>query len=152
MKTIEVSDEVYAAFEGVRSRVDPSTAEYVLLFILSAWAASSPGTFDAQWNDIKKFIPETAIWQEWEMAVENLTGPIRKSAGVMGGAACIGNSRIPVWVLVSLKKQQMTDGELLRAYPSLQASDLEAAWGYYTVHSDEIDALIRAQREDDDLG
>jgi uncharacterized protein (DUF433 family) len=46
----------------------------------------------------------------------------------------------------------MTDGELLRAYPRLQASDLEAAWGYYTIHSDEIAVLIRAQADEDELG
>lgn len=70
----------------------------------------------------------------------------------MGGVPCIGNSRIPVWVLVSLKKQGTNDGDLLRAYPSLQASDLEAAWGYYTVYSDEINAQIKAQSDEDELG
>jgi uncharacterized protein (DUF433 family) len=56
---------------------------------------------------------------------------IQKSKGVMGGAACIRETRIPVWLLVSFKMQGMSNGELLRAYPTLEAADLAAAWGYF---------------------
>jgi len=152
MKTIEVSDEVYAAIEGIRASVDPTAADFVAILLLSALAAASPKTFEEQWSEIKKNIPAIPVWEQWADFAENLAGPIRKTERVMGGAACIGNSRIPVWALVSLKKQGMNDGDLLRAYPSLQASDLEAAWSYYTVNSDEIDAQIKAQAAEDELG
>ena len=73
---------------------------------------------------------------------------IRKTAGVCGGEACIRNTRIPVWVLVSLKRQGIQNSDLLRNYPDLNLDDLAAAWSYQSHNSDEIDATIRANEED----
>lgn len=50
---------------------------------------------------------------------------IRKTAGVCGGEACIRNTRIPVWVLVSLKRQGIQNSDLLRNYPDL---NLDTTW------------------------
>jgi uncharacterized protein (DUF433 family) len=74
---------------------------------------------------------------------------IHESSGVMGGAPCVRNTRIPVWLLVSFKKQGMTDGELLRAYPALDTADLAAAWNFYASHPEAIEAQIREQDEED---
>lgn len=38
---------------------------------------------------------------------------ITKTLGVCGGEACIGNTRIPVWLLVSFRHQDSSDAELL---------------------------------------
>ena len=38
---------------------------------------------------------------------------VQKTPGVCGGHACIRNTRIPVWVLVSLRQQGANDRELL---------------------------------------
>jgi uncharacterized protein (DUF433 family) len=67
---------------------------------------------------------------------------IQKTPGVSGGHACIGNTRIPVWTLVSFRQQGATEQELLRKYPSLSLEDLTAVWGYYYNHRSEIDCLI----------
>ena len=67
---------------------------------------------------------------------------IQKTSGVCGGEARIRNTRIPVWTLVSLRQQGADRTELLRNYPGLTQSDLEAAWAYYTQHVDEIDQAI----------
>ncbi|MFM7364679.1 MAG: DUF433 domain-containing protein [Cuspidothrix sp.] len=74
---------------------------------------------------------------------------VQKTPGVCGGYACIRNTRIPVWVLVSLRQQGANDRELLENYPSLTPEDLIAAWEYYEQHTSEIDLVIVAQNEDD---
>ena len=49
---------------------------------------------------------------------------IEKTPGVMGGDACIRKTRIPVWLLVSLREQGATEAYLLEDYPGLTATDL----------------------------
>ena len=72
---------------------------------------------------------------------------IRVTDGVMGGDACIRNTRIPVWLLVQYKRQGMTDSELLQSYPSLNASDLSAAWDYFAAYSSVIEEQLRQHEE-----
>ena len=64
-----------------------------------------------------------------------------------GGDACVRDTRIPVWVLVNYRRLGAPDGEILRAYPSLTSSDLEAAFAYADAHADEIDRAIRENEE-----
>ncbi|HEX5271673.1 MAG TPA: DUF433 domain-containing protein [Gemmataceae bacterium] len=52
---------------------------------------------------------------------------IRKAADVCGGDACVRETRIMVWLLVALKRQGMTDAELIDSYPGLTEDDLAAA-------------------------
>jgi len=68
---------------------------------------------------------------------------IAKTPGICGGDACIRGHRIPVWLLVNYRRQADNDAAVLRAYPSLTAADLEAAWAYAAVNPEEIDAAIR---------
>ena len=70
---------------------------------------------------------------------------------VLGGAAYVRQTRIPIWVLVSLKMQGISDGELLHAYPALDAADLSAAWAYFAAHPEEIEAQIALQDDPDGL-
>lgn len=60
----------------------------------------------------------------------------------MGGDACIRQTRIPVWLLVSLRQQGATEAYLLEDYPTLTAADLVNAWLYADTHSEEIEAAI----------
>jgi len=68
---------------------------------------------------------------------------IRSTLRVMGGDACIRNTRIPVWLLIEYKRSGMADGELLQCYPGLNAADLIAAWDYSAVHFDEVERQLR---------
>lgn len=68
---------------------------------------------------------------------------IDQTPGVAGGAACIVRTRIPVWVLVSLQRQGVSEAELLMQYPTLRAEDLATAWAYARAHADEIEEAIR---------
>jgi uncharacterized protein (DUF433 family) len=72
---------------------------------------------------------------------------IRKTPGVIGGDACIGNHRIAVWMLVGYRNQGGTDADILAAYPQLTPADLNAAWQYAALHPDEIAEAIRENEE-----
>ena len=74
---------------------------------------------------------------------------IRKTPGVCGGAACIGDTRIMVWLLVDLKRQGASEKEILEGYPSLTADDLAAAWEYDRLCAEEINQEIASQEKDD---
>ena len=73
---------------------------------------------------------------------------IQKTPGVMGGEACIRETRITVWILVGYRELGMFNARLLEAYPSLSLQDLEAAWEYYRQHTSEIDEAIRRNEAD----
>src|ERR1700730_18006431 len=51
---------------------------------------------------------------------------IQKTPDVCGGDACIRNSRIMVWLLVSWKKGGWTDQDFFNNYDSLTFEDLNA--------------------------
>ncbi|MBI2806504.1 MAG: DUF433 domain-containing protein [Planctomycetes bacterium] len=72
---------------------------------------------------------------------------ISKKADRCGGDACIRDTRIPVWVLVGYRRLGTTDHEILRAYPTLLAGDLEAAWDYLAKNPEEIATAIRENQE-----
>jgi len=77
---------------------------------------------------------------------QNLTNGslgIKKTLGVCGGDACIGNTRIPVWVLVGYRRLGSSDAELLKCYPHLTAADLVNAWAYADAYPEEIETAIR---------
>ena len=67
---------------------------------------------------------------------------INSSPDIIGGAACIVRTRIPVWSLVLAKKLGSTDADILKAYPSLNAEDLTNAWAYYRIKTEEIEQEI----------
>ncbi len=69
-------------------------------------------------------------------------------ANVCGGAARIIRTRIPVWLLESLRRQGKTDAELLVAYPTLNAEDLANAWNYARSHREEMDREIAANGDE----
>jgi uncharacterized protein (DUF433 family) len=68
---------------------------------------------------------------------------VEKTPEVAGGDACIVRTRIPVWTLVSYRRQGLTDEELLASFPTLRKPDLESAWIYARVFPGEIEAAIR---------
>ncbi len=76
-----------------------------------------------------------------------LTNRIEKTPGICGGDARIANTRIPVWLLVSYRRDGVTDERLLDFYPTLTLGDLSAAWWYYAENGAEIEEAIRSQEE-----
>jgi uncharacterized protein (DUF433 family) len=73
---------------------------------------------------------------------------VKKRPGVAGGHACIRNTRIAVWTLISLAQQGMNDEGLVKNFPGLTPFDLLAARVYYHTHQAEIDALIASHHSE----
>lgn len=67
---------------------------------------------------------------------------------ICGGAARIIRTRIPVWLLESLRRGGKTDAELLTAFPTPTAEDLANAWNYARAHQEEMDREIAANGDD----
>ena len=72
---------------------------------------------------------------------------IKKTPGVCGGDACVGNTRIQVWVLVGYRRLGCSDAELFKCYPHLSAADLVNAWAYADAYPDEIEQAIKENEE-----
>ncbi|MBI2925948.1 MAG: DUF433 domain-containing protein [Verrucomicrobia bacterium] len=83
---------------------------------------------------------EFAFWLT-SQSVELAPG-IFSTPGVCGGDPCVGRTRIPVWVLESLRRQGLKAADLLKAYPVLQTDDLARAMAYVAAHREEIDQQI----------
>lgn len=73
---------------------------------------------------------------------------IESTPGVCGGEPCIVRTRIPVWVLEQLRRQGVSEAELLRSYPTLRAEDLANAWAYVRAHREEIEQHIQENEGD----
>ena len=75
---------------------------------------------------------------------------IRKTPGVIGGDACVGNRRIAVWMLVEARDVGISDEQLLIDYdPPLTRAELDAAWRYAAAHPAEIDQDLRENDSDE---
>lgn len=72
---------------------------------------------------------------------------VESTPDVCGGDACIVSTRVPVWTLEQSRRLGFSEDELLDAYPSLQRSDLRAAWEYVKSHTAEIEKAIRENEE-----
>ena len=68
---------------------------------------------------------------------------IESIPGVSGGEPCVVRTRIPVWLLVQAHHLGASEGDLLKAYPTLRAEDLTNTWAYYRAYRHEIDQQIR---------
>ncbi len=79
---------------------------------------------------------------------DSVTG-IESTPGVMGGAPCVRQTRIPVWMLEQARRLGTSEAELLRNYPTLTAQDLTNAWDYIRAHQVEIEEQIKANEEDE---
>jgi len=75
---------------------------------------------------------------------------IENRHNVMGGAACIIRTRIPVWLLEQARRLGVSESNLLRDYPTLTAQDLANAWAYVRSHREEIEREIEENERDDD--
>jgi uncharacterized protein (DUF433 family) len=49
---------------------------------------------------------------------------ISKTPGVMGEEACIRESRVPVWLMVSYRRMGSSEAEILENYPTFMTQDL----------------------------
>lgn len=69
---------------------------------------------------------------------------ITTDASVMGGRPCIRGLRVTVGMIVGLLASRRTAEEILRAYPYLEADDIQAALSYAAWRAEEIDLPLKA--------
>ena len=72
---------------------------------------------------------------------------VESRPGVCGGEPCIVRTRIPVWTLVRARQLGVSDADLIRAYPTLNAEDLTEAWAYARANPGEIERQIALHEE-----
>ena len=77
----------------------------------------------------------------------SLISGIERTAGVCGGAACVGRTRIPVWLLVRIRQLGASDEEILEDYPALSGRDLKRVQDYYAL----CRAVVDQQIEDNEF-
>jgi len=107
---------------------------------------SSLDDLDKQWESLTR--GEKAQLLQWVARDIGDSFPgIESTPGVCGGEPCIVRTRIPVWVLEQLRRQGVSEAELLQSYPTLRAEDLANAWAYVRAHRGEIDGQIRENEE-----
>lgn len=80
-------------------------------------------------------------------AIPGSSGRIQRTPGICGGEACVGMTRIAVWMLEEARRADVGDLDILKDYPSLSVFDLEAAWQYVETHREEIEQAIRLNQE-----
>lgn len=66
--------------------------------------------------------------------IANAWPGIEKVPGVVGGAACIVRTRIPVWALENYRRLGWTEARILENYLTLRAADLVNARAYADAH------------------
>jgi uncharacterized protein (DUF433 family) len=85
---------------------------------------------------------------EEKTEIIQLLDGINKTPRVVGGAARIRNTRIPVWSLCQSHQMGASDLEILEAHPELTQTDLINAWVYAETFPDEIERAILANEAD----
>ena len=117
---------------------------------LRCYARAMPTTFE-EIRDAVLHLPkgdQVRILSAVALDVADAHPGIDFQENVCGGAARIIRTRIPVWLLESLRRGGRTDAELLAAYPSIGAEDLANAWNYARTHRAEMDREIAANGDD----
>ena len=105
-------------------------------------------------EQVRQLLPEMSGGEKAQVLqwlVRDLSGVfpgIESTPGVLGGAACIVRTRIPVWLLIQARILGSSEGDLLNAYPTLRAEDLTNAWAYYEAYKDEIRQQIADNESD----
>jgi uncharacterized protein (DUF433 family) len=67
---------------------------------------------------------------------------VQETPGVSGGYPCIGNSRIPVRLIVEYTRAGLSVADLLEMYPHLTAEQLHGTLDYYAKFPARVDEDI----------
>lgn len=68
---------------------------------------------------------------------------ITKLDTVQGGVACVGDTRIPVWLLERERRRGARDEVLLARFAALTPDSLTTAWEYVKTNAAEIEENIK---------
>ncbi len=68
---------------------------------------------------------------------------ITKLDTIQGGVACVGDTRIPVWLLERERRRGSRDDVLLSRFAALTPESLAAVWQFVKENAAEIEENIR---------
>ena len=68
---------------------------------------------------------------------------VQETPGICGGYPCIGDTRVPVRLIVELTRDGLSIDDLLAVYPALTREQLLGALEYYAAHPARVDEDIR---------
>jgi uncharacterized protein (DUF433 family) len=88
--------------------------------------------------------------KEMKQAKDKVSLEIRKTPGVCGGRACVGPTRIPVWLLIAFLKDGLSEESLLQSYPQLTSDHIRLVRDYYRQHTQQIDRDIQEEENEDE--
>ena len=92
---------------------------------------------------------KSKLFKKLEGELKGKFAGIEKTSNVMGGSACIRQTRIAVWMLEQARRQGVSEADLLLNYPNLTANDLANAWDYVSLNLEEIENEITENEADD---
>ncbi len=78
------------------------------------------------------------VTKDWQGAYAG----IEERPNINGGEVCVVRTRVPVWLLVALRRAGASEADLLRDYPSLRAEDLTNTWAFAAMHKEQIEQDI----------
>lgn len=90
---------------------------------------------------------KSEVIQTLTQTLTNGSRGITKTPEVCRNDASIANTRLPVWLFVSLRRQGATDAEILQLYPQLSAADLVNVWAYADANPEEIEMALQEEDE-----
>ena len=100
-------------------------------------------------ESVPEFLKQEVLDFVMFLKENHLKQVIQKTLGVCGGEACVGETRLAVWMLVEARRAGCTDEEILQDYPGLNAALLANAWAYAASHDEEIEAAAIAENSRD---
>ncbi|MCW5932718.1 MAG: DUF433 domain-containing protein [Fimbriimonadia bacterium] len=145
MRRIELDEEYLELIKGWQGLLGDISDKETLNALFKAFLSAFRPAGQSETADLQIKYQEKEILLIFKNAEP--ISVIQSRPDVMGGDACIRNTRIPVWTLIDYKRQGLTDSQLLMAFPVLNASDLITAWDYYAAHSQEVDEQKRRHEE-----
>jgi uncharacterized protein (DUF433 family) len=99
-------------------------------------------------ESVPEFLKQEVLDFVMFLKEKHLKQGIQKTPGVCGGEACVGETRLAVWMLVEARRAGCTDTEILQDYLGLNAARLANAWAYAESHAEEIEEAIAENSRD----
>jgi uncharacterized protein (DUF433 family) len=127
--------------QSLRSPTPDEQRKVIEWMLANPWSASFRGDLASMWISL------AALAAKGFPSARGALSGIEVDPRVCGGEPRIVRTRIPVWIVEQMRRQGLSESEILRSYPSLRAEDLVNAWNYVDAHRPEIESQIRDNEE-----
>jgi uncharacterized protein (DUF433 family) len=70
------------------------------------------------------------------MNIDTVLSRISSDPEILNGKPCVKGTRIPVWLVIGMLGDGMTESEILDSYPSLTREDIQACLKFASLKMD----------------